>query len=81
MRKRFLLQLLLAVVVFATGWYVGQSKTATVYAQSQKQLTIPKSWGTVKGSLETRLIFEDSNGIIRLVNHFTGEASIVINRN
>lgn len=29
--------------------------------------TIPKSWGTLKGSIGTFLIFEDSEGTVRLV--------------
>lgn len=35
--------------------------------QAQQQFTIPKSWGALKGSAATNLIFEDSAGTIRLV--------------
>jgi hypothetical protein len=82
MRKRTLLQLLLAAVVFSTGWYVVQPKTVAVYAQSQRQFAVLKSWGTVKGTMGDMLIFEDSSGTLRFVDTSkNGNVYLVINRN
>jgi len=82
MMKRTLLQLLLVAVMFAAGWYIGEPKTMTAYAQSQKQFAVPKSWGTVKGTMGDTLIFEDSSGTLRFVDTSkNGNVSMVINRN
>jgi hypothetical protein len=37
-------------------------------AQAQAPRTIPKSFGTLKGAMNGRLIFEDSTGTIRIVD-------------
>ena len=65
-RKRFLvtsIAILMALVV-------GAALNNILYvqrAQAQGRRTIPKSWGTLKGSVGISLIFEDSTGTIRFV--------------
>lgn len=66
-RKQFLLTsiaILMALVVGA----VLNNIIHVPPAQAQERLTIPKSYGTVKGSMGNGLIFEDSKGTIRLVD-------------
>lgn len=55
----------------------------SVQAQESQPLTIPKSYGTLKGSFGmTALIFEDTTGTIRIVNlNNGGRGAIEIRRN
>jgi hypothetical protein len=46
---------------------VGEGVRTPAVAQGQAPLTIPRSWGTLKGSIGTSLIFEDSTGTIHLL--------------
>lgn len=64
--------------VFALGWLVSQQITGTALAQ--ENVTIPKSYGTFKGSDGGRFIFEDSNGVIRVVYAESGKLLQQISR-
>ena len=70
MLKKLLLVAVL-VVIFFCGFYSGRLKPTSVYAQAPASTgytrTIPKTWGTFKGGALGGLVFEDSNGTLRLV--------------
>ncbi len=71
--------LLVALLLIAAGYVAGTYKAPTVHAQQQTR-AIPKAWGSCKGSTATNLlIFEGSDGTIRLVN-FDGKLLLQIGR-
>lgn len=61
-----------ALVLAVVLWTAFSARRA--YAQSGP-VVIPKSYGTLKGTTEARVIFEDSNGTIRFIE--TGQGLLV----
>ena len=67
------------VLVFLVGYSAGRHKIAVVRAEGP--FTVPKSWGRCVGGMMGGLVFEDSSGVIRIVDMHNGEMEIQINRN
>jgi hypothetical protein len=65
-RKQFLLTSIAVLVALVVGAVLNNFIHIPT-AQAQQVYTIPKSFGTLKGSAGVHLIFEDSAGTIRLV--------------
>lgn len=64
-------QFLLTSIAILMALFVGAVLNNIIHvppAQAQERLTIPKSYGTLKGSIGGGLIFEDLKGTIRLVD-------------
>jgi hypothetical protein len=67
MLKR-LISVVVIGLIFLVGFYAGRARPTSVYAQAPRVGTIPKEWGTFKGTyLAWGAFFEDSNGTIRIV--------------
>ena len=64
--KARILNICLAVLLFTAGYVWGNRQV--VHAQSSTTHTVPKAWGHLVGGTENVLIFEDSDGVIRLMN-------------
>jgi hypothetical protein len=69
---------LIALLLIAAGYIAGNYGTAVIHAQ-QTTATIPRAWGTCKGSLERGLVFEAADGTIRVANS-RGELIVLFNR-
>lgn len=68
MLKKLFSMVAVGLVLFLVGFYTGRAKPTTVYAQSGAASgIIPKAWGTYKGDTAYGLMFEDSNGTLRIV--------------
>ena len=65
-RKRFLLTSITILISLAVG-AVLNNILQVQSVEAQAPMSIPKSYGTLKGSAAVSLIFEDSAGTIRLV--------------
>lgn len=61
--NRIVVPIALAVALF-TGFYLGRYQVTTVHAQQSR--SVPKAWGTFKGSIGSYMIFEDSAGTLRM---------------
>ena len=79
--KSRLLQLLLAVTLVLGGYWWGHSSVTVVHAQAQAQLSIPKSYGKLVGTVGSGFIFEDSTGTLRLIDAGTGQFVQAFTRN
>lgn len=70
MRTRILL-ILGGVLLFMAGYFTGNGKPTVAYAQTPVHGGIPKAYGhlveAVVNPEGTGLVFEDSEGVIRLV--------------
>jgi len=70
MRTRILLALG-GVLLFMAGYFAGNSKPSVAYAQTPTHGGIPKAYGHLVAAVVnpegTGLVFEDSEGVIRLV--------------
>ena len=80
MKKRLLI---LGALLLASGYFLRKIGGKVVHAQTH--VLIPKSWGHCIGSLSKSggavgLLFEDSNGIVRLVDLGSGKAVLVFDR-
>ena len=65
MRLRMTLLVLLAAL---GGFYLGQRRESTVYAQTHSArctVSVPRAWGDFKGASQWGFAFEDSSGTIR----------------
>ena len=64
------LSLLLAIATaFTVGWLAGSLGLPSVQAQSTyREYHLDKSWGELKGSMGSFLLFEDEKGDVRVVN-------------
>ena len=64
------LSLLLAIATaFAAGWLAGSRWLPPAQAQSTyREYHLDKSWGELKGSMGSFLLFEDEKGDVRVVN-------------
>ena len=64
------LSLLLAIAMaFAVGWLAGNRWLPSAQAQSTyREYHLDKSWGELKGSMGSFLLFEDEKGDVRVVN-------------
>ena len=68
-RKQFCLSSIAILVALLVGAALNTVfHVQPAQAQTGRQRAIPKDWGTLKGSVGLSLIFEDSNGTIRVVN-------------
>ena len=83
MRTRVLL-VLGGVLLFMAGYFTGNSKPTLAYAQTPAHGGIPKSYGHLVAAVVnpegTGLVFEDSEGVIRLVT-LTGKIEAQFSRN
>jgi hypothetical protein len=81
MKKRLLL-ILAGVMLTIGGYLVGSAHETVVHAQSH--IDIKKAYGKCVGAYSVGqgvgLVFEDTNGTIRIVNARDGSASTVIDR-
>ena len=81
MKKRLLL-ILAGVMLTIGGYLVGRAHETVVHAQSH--IDIKKAYGKCVGAYSVGqgvgLVFEDTNGTIRIVNARDGSASTVIDR-
>ena len=69
---------LIALLLIAGGYIAGNYRVSVVHAQ-QTTGTVPRSWGPCKGSLERGLVFEASDGTVRVTNSH-GELVLQFNR-
>lgn len=61
--------LVIALLAFSAGWLFGTRDLNVVHAQeANRQYAIGKSWGELKGSTGSFLLFEDDQGAVRVVN-------------
>jgi len=72
--RAIVVRLLALIFVFLFGFFVGQRKTRVV--QAQRTANVPKAWGHCEGGNESGLIFEDSNGVVRVVRLTDGALSL-----
>jgi len=75
--------LILGAMLLLGGYLLGKAVRSEVHAETH--VSIPKSWGHCIGSLSKSggavgLLFEDSNGVIRLVDLGSGKAVLVFER-
>ena len=71
MTLKSLLLLSLFLLAFMIGLYTGQHKLTPVHANANS--SIPQSFGLCRGAMGSELlIFEDSNGTVRLVHPASG---------
>jgi hypothetical protein len=80
MKKRLLV---LGALLLVAGYFLGRVGSREVHAQTH--VSIPRSWGRCIGSLSKSggaagLLFEDSNGVVRLVDLGSGNAILVFDR-
>jgi len=80
MKKRLII---LGALLFIGGYLLGRIGSREVHAETH--VSIPKSWGHCIGSLSKSggavgLLFEDSNGIVRLVDLGSGKSVLVFDR-
>lgn len=67
MTRRWTLQITTALLLIAMTYSVFATRTVQAQQADAQVVDIPKSYGFLKGAVETYLIFEDSSGTIRLV--------------
>jgi hypothetical protein len=79
--KAWILRVAFALAMVLLGYTWGHKSPAVVHAQEITQLNMPKAWGPVIGTMTGVLVFQDRNGIIRLVQADTGEVAETITRN
>jgi hypothetical protein len=83
MRTRILL-VLGGVLLFMAGYFMGNSKPSVAYAQAAPHGGIPKAYGHLVAAVVnpegTGLVFEDGDGVIRLVT-LTGKIEAQFTRN
>ena len=70
-------------MLVVSGYFLSKIGSKEVHAQTH--VIIPKSWGHCIGSLSKSggavgLLFEDSNGVVRLVDLGSGNAVLVFDR-
>jgi hypothetical protein len=58
----------LLLLVFAAGLSTGRSVSSAVHAQEPIKATIPSSWGHCVASVPGGMVFEDSQGVVRLAD-------------
>ncbi|MFY9621424.1 MAG: hypothetical protein WAQ99_16555 [Pyrinomonadaceae bacterium] len=80
-RKRFLLTSIAILIAFVAGAALSNILQVQSAQAQRAPMTIPKSYGTLKGAVLTSLIFEDSTGTIHLVNLESGGRVAEIRRN
>ena len=80
--RRWILRIMMALVLLAIGYTWGHRSVPVVHAQqTTTNLTVPKAWGPVIGTMTGVLVLQDHNGVIRLVAADTGRLAEVITRN
>jgi hypothetical protein len=69
-------------ILFAAGFCAGKSGLQTVHAQNPIKVTIPQSWGRCVASVPGGLVFEDSQGVVRMTDmQGNVQAELIENRN
>jgi TRAP-type mannitol/chloroaromatic compound transport system substrate-binding protein len=70
----------LLLAALGTVWQLGKRNVAVVHAQTS--ITIPKAWGTLKGTAlnGADYVFEASDGTIRVVAMDTGKVDATAKR-
>ena len=75
--------ILMALMLFAAGFWFGTQNPGIVHAQGPQRGGIPKSYGRLVDAVVnpqgTALVFEDSHGTIRFVT-ITGEEEAELTR-
>lgn len=79
--KLWALRILFALALLSIGYTWGHYSTAVVHAQQPTQVSIPKDWGPIIGTMTGILILQDRAGTIRLVAADTGAVGELITRN
>lgn len=84
--KARILNICLAVLLIAVGYVWGNRSLVRVDAQevpayvSGRTFNAPRAWGRLVGGNDKALIFEDSLGVIRVVNAFGAQVEETLNR-
>jgi hypothetical protein len=73
-------RLLVASAIFAIAIVFATLGIERAYAQPHTA-SIPKAWGSVKGTLAAFLVLEDGNGVIRIVRQSDGALYSTYTRN
>jgi hypothetical protein len=68
----------LAVLLIAASYVWGNR--SVVHADAFRTYTAPKGWGHLVGGNDKALVFEDSAGVIRIVNPFEAQVMETVNR-
>ncbi len=67
--RRSLFLFFAIATAFGGGWLVGSRSPLTGHAQTTyREYHLDKSWGELKGSMGSFLLFEHEKGDVRLVN-------------
>ena len=66
MKKNYVSMTSLCFILFAFGFWAGSLQT--VQAQSGTTVTIPQAWGHCVASVPGGLVFEDSQGVVRMTD-------------
>ena len=72
--------IVLAVVLLVAGTFYISQRSAKAQSQQYRTTTVPKSYGNVVGSVGEFLIFQASDGTIRLVSPKDGQITRMITR-
>jgi len=79
--KARILNICLAVLLIAAGYVWGnRSVVHAQYSSAGPAGPLPKAWGHLVGGMENSLIFEDSDGVIRVVSPLDGQVMYKLNR-
>jgi hypothetical protein len=68
MKNKFLVLIGLGLVIFDAGFWPGTSALSSVHAQDPLKATVPASWGHCVASVPGGLVFEDSQGVVRMTD-------------
>jgi hypothetical protein len=68
MKRKRVVAICFGFILFAAGFWAGKSGLRTVHAQNPTKATIPQSWGRCVASVPEGLVFEDSQGAIRMTD-------------
>jgi len=68
MKSRRVVVIYLGFALFTFGFWAGKSDLRTVHAQSPIKISIPQSWGHCVASVPGGLVFEDSQGVVRMAD-------------
>jgi hypothetical protein len=81
MRTRLAL-LAVAVLLFLAGFWSGQRGPLAAQAQDRRtrDISVPKSWGVLRGAYYDQLLFEDDRGVIRSVYPNGGAVVFTVTR-
>jgi hypothetical protein len=78
--KKFMVRAGITVSLLLVGYFAGHHTLPIVHAQ-QKNTTAPKTWGHCIAATTVTLVFEDSEGTIRMFNANSGKVELLVTRN